>query len=451
MPVQAEYNKQYRESQLVNQKYQPLAGNVGIVPSDKGLYSELLRTRHKLFKDNNLLPQALTLVTDSWRDTITAEAGRRQPPLVVVSSDRAEWIKKGIDAAGRRLDDLGIQRFDNASDLRALAAFQEVSPAIYCPARIGLTRQTYVVVHAHEYTHYKRTLAGTGIIVVGWVFKLPAGFAFPRQVTGSGASRYAAIEFCKKLRAAATNQRVAPWDYAWLLDDNVVALKLFPGFAKVENDMTANLACAGFEGATQAHPVSATKTWAEGEIRENRGTQTGTLPVPEPIGLLQQAVLWNIGYLTAQKLNFSPFYLASGEDSSLGKYLDIRKFPYRWYGGLEIRKEQATSDDNGGSKALKNARNRMVQLVADFESGGVVSKDPPPVMIESRGQQGSTVQRLWRFIASNLQGDVALRNEAACRAVEQITIKAMEKGLIADDALEATFKIEPLNVYRVDM
>jgi hypothetical protein len=448
MPVQAGYNTQYGISQLVNQKYQPLA-DPSIVPPDKGVYSELLRTRHKLFADNGLLPQELTLTTGNWQNTIAAEIARRQPPLVVVSSNRAEWIKKGIDLAAAQLHDRGIQGFANAGDLTALAVGQEVSPALYCPSRIGLNRQTYVVVHGHEYQDYKTTLAGTGITVIGWTFKRPAGFALPREVTGFGASRYAAIEFCKELRTAATVQRVAPWDYAWLFDDNVVAIRLFPGFAKVETSMNANLACAGFAGATQAYSVSDTGTWANTEIRGRRGTQAADLPAPDTTGLLQQAVLWNIKYLTVNELNFSPFYLTSGEDSSFGKYLDVKKIPYRWYGGLTVRKEQAQSGNLPGGQALKKARNRMLELVAGFESGGVVSAEPPPVMIESSVGQRTTVQRLRAFIESKVAGDSATQNEAASRAVEQITVKAIGLGLIADDALNATFKIRPLAVNQV--
>jgi hypothetical protein len=67
---------------------------------------------------------------------------------VVISSNRADWIKFGIDTAAAKLRDLGAVTFDNVSDLRALDVAdlhteckndvkRNASPPIYCPQRLG--------------------------------------------------------------------------------------------------------------------------------------------------------------------------------------------------------------------------------------------------------------------------------------------------------------------------
>jgi hypothetical protein len=65
---------------------------------------------------------------------------------------------------------------------------------------------------------------------VGWDFVRPKDV---KPFVGFGASRFAAIEFCKTLRTNVTDLGKV-WDYAWLIDDNVVALENFAGLEKVE-------------------------------------------------------------------------------------------------------------------------------------------------------------------------------------------------------------------------
>lgn len=94
---------------------------------------------------------------------------------------------------------------------------------MHAPVRLGANpnRHVLIVVHALEYDQYTNALANTGTTVIGWEFKRNSR-RWP-VLTGFGASRYEAIEFCKRLRANVTTvRRAAPWDIAWLLYDNGV-------------------------------------------------------------------------------------------------------------------------------------------------------------------------------------------------------------------------------------
>jgi len=464
-PVITDKNGNYG-GPAVTQKYSPLQ-NIGFVAADQAFYSALLTNRRTLLLNMNILPQPLNLAAPNWPAMIAAEAGHA-PPLVVISSNRANWILAGINAANRQLAALGgLANFDNASDLRALTAWavppQEISPPIYCPTRIGpapLNRNVYVVVHSYEYQNYKATLAGTGITVIGWAFTPPVPVPPMGLLAGFGASRFAAIEFCKALRNAATVGGVAPWDFAWLFDDNVVALTNFPGFATVEAAMTPAHVCAGFHGGSQAETSLTNRTWARNEILAGRGIQTANLPISQPPGILQQAILWNIAYLDANRLNFGPVYVASGEDVSIGNYFNINVPPilYFYYvgnaavPGINVRKEVTTSDGSGGAGQVNTARSAYAGYFADAESAipaAPAPPPPPPVQVQPIQPGDGGVQTITNFIVNRVlpisqmagqAGNVAVQNAARSQGVEQITCGAMGLGWIAPAARTATFQ-----------
>jgi len=315
--ISTDINKQYGPP-TVNTKYSPLA-EIVLADSQKPYFSALLTNRLALFSSQALIG-TLLLVTENWGTIRDAEAGQ-SPPLVVISSNRSMWIKAGIEAAQVQLLYFDKGAFDNVSDLDALTARgqQNVSPPLYCPLRIGPNRHVYIVVHSYEYNVYRKNLAGPGITIIGWRFVQPLANppvpANPRLV-GFGASRFAAIQFCKKLRVDANY----PWNYAWLLDDNVVALSTFPGFSAIESAMTEmgqrgeEKACAGFLGGTLAYRCVDNIAWAKDLLNKGFGKQTTDMPQRSPQGLVKQASLWNIDYLTRNELNFSPIYIASAED-----------------------------------------------------------------------------------------------------------------------------------------
>jgi hypothetical protein len=453
MAITANVNAGYDpNSPNVTEKYTPLAG-IQYVTADQATYSWMLTNRYNILKNLNLIGVDLTLAVPAWATIAAAEGtAGRLPPLVVVSSNRAKWIKGGIDAAATKLARLAIANFANASDLRALTTQhdQTQSPPIYCPTRVGANRGVYIVVQTSEYAFYKKTLAGTNVTVVGYEFdKLKS----PRKtfLAGFGASRYAAIEFCKALRTASGNVALAGaggairWDYAWLIDDNVVAVSPFPGLAAVEGVMGANIAAAGLGGKSHAETFASNRDWADDEIAAGRGVQTANMPNPNvPAEILQQMVLWNINYLATNHLNVSPIYVTSAEDTSIQNYLEARNITYRWYGGLGIRKETTTSDGTKFSAQVGAARDKLTKLMADSESA-ISGTPPPPIEIVTTAVNAQP-QVLGLFVDAHvpkLGGDASKQAKAKCQAVEQITSGAIKlgAGYVTAPALQKTFQI----------
>ena len=450
MPIGTDRNTTYGGT-LVTTKYSPLR-SISFEASDAAVYSRLLFNRWSLLKSTGLLPQPLNLAVANWKTTIDSEA-EKKPPLVVISSNRSEWIKAGITAARTQTP------FANASDLTALTFDnkQGASPPIYSPSRIGDAgpRNVYVVVHLYEYDTYLKNLAGTDITVVGWSFRLPRTGA--ARLTGFGASRFAAIEFCKELMKAATVTDRAPWKYAWLFDDNVVALSQFAGYGAVEAAMTDGDACAGFRGCTKVETFEANRSWADDEIDEGRGAQAAALPLSEPPGIPQQAVLWNIDYLTKQRLNFGPVFVTSGEDVSLGNYFNKLKTPYFYYKNINVIKEQTGNDNDQGSQWLRQAREGLTAWFSEMEGSEPKAATPPPpppppIKVQpTRGGDG-VVQTLGEYIVKRVlpgcgmyseHRTVPVVNTANSQAVEQIMSGAINaRGVTIDaDVLEKTFKI----------
>jgi len=459
-PIITDKNTNYGPP-LVTQKYRPLE-NVGYTPADTQFYSSLLTNRWNLLNAAGLLPQDLALATPNWAAVIAAEANHN-PPLIVISSNRSTWIRDGVNAADNQLAVMNGQpaTFTNPSDLRALSAQagQGISPPIYCPTRLGANpnRNVYVVVHMAEYQTYRNNLANTGITVVGWVFRPVNGLNV--QVTGFGASRFAAIEFCKELRtaAAAAAGGNAPWNFAWLFDDNVVALTNFPGFATVEGAMTPAHVCAGFRGGTRAMAFTENRDWARNELTAGRGVQAANLPASIPPGILQQAALWNIDYLTANHLNFGPVYITSGEDLSFGYYFDRQAIPYFYYDGITIRKEDTNYDNGTAAQRINQAKQQFTAWVVNAESAAAPppgGAPPPPINVQPINQADGGVQTLANFVVNRVlpnanndiraqAGNPATQNIAKCQAVELITCEANSPNRhhVAPAALTTTFHI----------
>jgi hypothetical protein len=446
VPISTDKNGNYGPP-LVSQKYSPLA-NIQFNATDQPTYSSLLTNRYRFLTNANVLPEPLNLAVPNWANTLASEVGTR-PPIVVISSNRANWIRAGVNASQLQLAALGLGTltFPNESDLRALTALagQASSPPIYCPLRVGVTRNVYVVVHAFEYGYYKNVLAGTGITVVGWGFRKSQGSPADLHITGFGASRFAAIEFCKRLKAGG-----ARWDHAWLLDDNAVALTGFPGFTAVENAMTVNTVCAGFQGGTSAESFDANKKWANTEVAQGRGGQAAVVPLSNPPGILQQAVLWNINYLTANQLNFGLAYVTSGEDLSFGNHFDRQGIAYLYYGGITVRKENVDGkeDNQTGSQALSAARHKFAGWLSKAENADSTAPPPPPITVQPISPADGGAQKLSDYVTMRVLPNSASRHEAnndmvkvraTCQAVEQITCGAIGAGFVTAVAINRTF------------
>jgi hypothetical protein len=482
MPISVRRNSSYGPPNVTD-KYSPFI-EITFETGNKAIHSGLLENRYKLLTGSGLFPQRLKLILPNWTTAIASEVGAKAP-LVVISTNRAQWIKEGFDAGEAQPST--EKPYENASDVRAFTAVrsQTVSPPIYCPYRIGTAagrRNVYIVVHAAEYKHYQRTLAGTGMTVVGWEFEMPKANRAPRGVwlCGFGASRFVALQFCKSLRTAAVAAAAArvpaatTWKYAWLIDDNVVALTNFVGYDAIETRMNASVvACAGFKGESAVRTFDANKKFAvgaKGKAWGRQGTDLGTI---KNKGIVQQVGVWNIEYLTDNHLNVGPAYIASAEDISLANYFDFQQTSYLYFESMRVFKEETSSDGSPGATKVSLARHRLTAWFAEMEAASppVESAAPPPLIVKNLDDR--TEKLLANFIVDDVlantsselkdkKNDVNTQNVAKCQGVEQITAEAIKtaapdpaKGitkmdLITDEALTHTFKINGTVAQPVD-
>lgn len=426
MTVNAGYRESYDTSNLTSQKYQPLEDIK--FPADRDVYKQLVANRNRVLTTMGLLPARLILVAEEYKHNVVLAEKGKHPPLVVVSTNRSQWIKASLAAIKK------TERYDSVGDMNAVADVPDKSicPVIYSPRRIGNNRNVYIVVHSEEYVAYSKALRGSGITVVGWKFGYPLAVEY--QLSGFGASRFAAIEFCKALwRQLDPRSR---WSYAWLLDDNVIALKNCPGLEAVEGVMTVDKVVAGFKGATKLNTTREITELAKAE----RGKQ-GSLPEAVNKGIVQQAALWNIKYLDESYLNFSPMFVTSAEDVSIMNYFDVTTRPYLFHKGVEVIKAMTEPDGSPSKQALEKTRTKLVQFIVNAEkTGAVTAKQPPPVTIDpSTAPPG--LQTISAFIAANLTRlNKTGKDDATSRAVEQIICDAIKENLIRVPDLDAVFQ-----------
>jgi hypothetical protein len=441
MATKVNPNTSYATAAKVSTKYNPFdARTLRLASTDKALYGKMLTNRSDLLRKMNLMPRTLRLMCANWAVIEKAEK-ENKPPLVVISSNRANWIKQGVAAAAAELKKRSLANFNGVSDFRALTATngQTVSPPIYCPKRLGANpqRSVFIVVHLSEYEKYKAALAGPGMNVIGWDFEKPKD---EKPFVGFGASRFAAIEFLKTFRANVAVLGTV-WDYAWLIDDNVVALENFAGLEKVEAALAADTTkvCAAFRGADAPYTFAAMKAWAP-----TAPGPPSNLPASLSRGVLQQVGLWNIKLLADQFLNFPPIYLTSAEDISLNRYFNYKGIQYLYYDKIVVDKEVASVDTDGGGD-VNTSRQYYAALFAKAESGlpqaQPVPAAPPPVNVE----YNTVAKTVVKFVNTDLLANKAetLQNTAACQSIEQITKSAMGAGqaYIDEAALTTTFQI----------
>jgi len=262
------------------------------------------------------------------------------------------------------------------------------------------------------------------------------------------------------------------WDYAWLLDDNVVGINGFPGYEVAEEAMrtastTTPQVCSAFKGCANVESFSAIKIWAEGQVDE----ETGLTPLEIPRGIIQQAALWNIKYLAEKKWNFSPIFVASGEDVSIGNYFNAvmpkkggspakEAIPYLYYGGMKIHKEiveKEAHDETPGAIAVRTAKDAYAAWFATQEAtatprGGTA---PPPVQIEgTRTETVSAFITTWfnsddKDVKPLVAGkDPTVQATAKCQAVEQAACGAIwyktkhsTESYVNRPAVDATFEV----------
>jgi len=133
MPINVENNTSYA-ADLINEKYAPLGvNNVTFGDDERVQCTEFFQKRIAALQ-NGLLPRRLNLYAENWGPIREAEAANTAlSPVVVVSSNRAAWIRKG-DERAKFLEELGPETgFKNVNDV---AALMEGSTPWYLPRRI---------------------------------------------------------------------------------------------------------------------------------------------------------------------------------------------------------------------------------------------------------------------------------------------------------------------------
>jgi len=478
-PILTKNNPRYGQAAGQN-KYSPLK-DLELDPAENSATCiGLVNGRIRLLAATSIFPANLALVTDDW-DAVAAREFTPGPggvglvpnlaPIVVVSSNRSKYIKAGAAAAFAALPN-GAAAYNNIADVRSLlaAAHAAPSPPVYLPLRLGLAprRNVYAVVHESEYLMYKVALGLSGITVIGWSFDHP-DLAIPPMLTGFGATRYAAIEFCKHLRTIA--QRLAPapappapglWTKAWIFDDNVVGFAsstedapaaLTPGFpdllTQVEEAMTAATVVAGFKGLSLPKGRIVNRAWAQqGTPADQSGLTNRPLPPVFNTGLVQQAALWNIALLQAQNINFSANFIASKEDVSLAAYFDLMGIAYQWYDRIKIIKEFVLVElyDSFDSVASGAAAQRVTTARQGWESqfSGIAANLSLINPVDAINRLSLYVQTVVLPFA-HLAVTPANEARAACCAIEQIVTRAIRNTggtcLLGESQLNSMFKI----------
>lgn len=435
---------------LVSQKYQPIETPV-LEDTDQSDCLELVNDRIDALRDAGKLPRALDFYTNGTSAAILLAEDNvaSLPPLVVISSNRSDWIASGFARGADLLQDLGQTHFANVSDLQAFNARTRQNPsgqtvpdtrpvpAWYYPGRVNdANRRIYVIVHVLEYPKYWKVLHTVpNLHVIGWSFHNDSGWLLGGNYpyVGFGASRYAAIEFCKWLRRSSNNR----WNYAWLVDDNVYHLNAFRGLAAAEGAMLAR----GFIGMGFG---SETATDTTDSIIADRQAHRRLLGSPggdylnsvfRKDRVLQQAVLWNIDWLDQNNLNFSPYFIASAEDTSLTNYLDIKGHAFGITTESTILKQTNSyfdSDEKG--KVLNSIR-------YNYERWYAISEGTKSVI--NQGAAATPVS-LKDFIVNSVfpvsqiasqAGNAEARNRAICQAAESIIAVGVKKAGFTPDKL----------------
>jgi len=369
MPIPVQNNGHYGGI-LINQKYSPLAVNAVPMPvGDQPEYVTLFQGRRFLLDNQHLFPGHLNLYAENWNLIQTNEtAPGALPPIVVVSSGRAQWILDTYNNAAQ----IQAGNYANVNDVAALVAG---ATPWYLPQRINdANRHVYILVHRLEYDYYRLLLGATQMTVVGWSFEpnmnimAPDGSIIGNSYAGFGASRFAAVEFCKYIfnqpiiAGAAVPPVAAANQKAWLVDDNVAYVRGFPGFAACDAVLNAAIWALGFSGATVNSPDPVIMQLVAPPVLAG-------LAALQPNGLIQQCVALNINQLNAQFLNYSPYFLNSNEDTSFSNFLQNQAASrLRICTGAAIFKGVPTnSHGEGGAGYVSLLRQHAAQTFYDVE------------------------------------------------------------------------------------
>lgn len=377
---------------LINEKYSPLLlGSITILDADKSFIQTLFNNRITLLR--NLFPRKLTLFTQAW-----PVVDEDTPPMVVISSSRAGWLKSLFENAKAKNKAGAITGYNDPE------TFANGPIPWYSPYRS--LRPVYILVHHSEYAYYRSKLTGyPNVYVVGWLFPFPKKGYGP---TGFGACRFAAIELAKSLG----------YHRAWLVDDNVVNVNGFPNrLTTIEDLMDDDTAAIGFTGCTNTELIA-------GVYSKSKFTPKGAYTM-QAAPLLQQVVLWNLDFLNRDgvKVNFSPYFIASNEDVSLTNYLATAGYTKNYIKALSVIKmepEKDSAEINVGMKTLKLFRDSLLELLFEQEKRTKIQMGvAAPVNLEAFVKDP---------IIKNCQNDKSDLHQTQSMVIEQVLALAVTKN-----------------------
>lgn len=377
---------------LINEKYAPLIlGSITILDADKSFIQKLFNDRITLLR--NLFPRKLTLFTQAWPDV-----DEDTPPMVVISSSRAGWLKSLFENAKAKNKAGAITGYNDTK------TFDNGPLPWYSPYRSQ--RPVYILVHHTEYAYYRSKLTGyPNVYVVGWLFPFPKKGYGP---TGFGVCRFAAIELAKSLG----------YHRAWLVDDNVVNVNGFPNrLTTIEALVDDDTAAIGFTGCTNTELIA-------GVYSKSTFAAAGAYPM-QPAPLLQQVVLWNLDFLNrdAVKANFSPYFVASNEDVSLTNYLLTAGYTRNYIKALSVIKMEPEKDSdeiNVGMKSLKSFKDELLKLLFEHERTTQIQMGvAAPVNLESFVKD---------TIIKNCQNKKSDLHQTQSMVIEQVLALAITKN-----------------------
>lgn len=390
--IYADYNTNYG-GPLINQKYSPLS-NITLVDQDKMFYWQMFADRLQSLT-GAYPPQLLNFYGKLPNVT---EAQTKIAPIVVASSNRADWMEGLLLTAQNREFPNGY--LDNTTFYNGVVPW-------YAPGRSG-GRQVYVVVHVSEYSYYNMKVGRfSNVKVFGYRF-IPTK-RNTLDIVGFGASRYAALQLMIHLG----------YHRAWLVDDNVININGFPQVLKdVEDNMRDAIYGIGFHAATTNQDTSSCL------IRNNDYKFNDTGP-----GLLQQAVLWNIALMRGGNLNYCPVFVTSNEDVSLSNYLQKTNRDERIITAFSVIKYALQNDSNENIGAQVAVPKRRSQLVSTFSQ---IEKD---IRIGHNEQDSRPLETFIREGLYNAGKDsspsAVLVGQS--QAIEQVMAKATMAGYLGND------------------
>jgi hypothetical protein len=322
---------------LINQKYSPLE-RIEISETDRDFYVGLFNRRINALSAGNVFPKKLSLLSSTWPTPVVDT-----PPMVVISSNRAEWMSALFESGDLKNRDAAFTGYNDRT------TFAKGPVAWYDPLRSQ--RPLFIVVHHAEYAYYRKLLGSyRNVYIVGWRFQFPRGGLGP---AGFGASRFAALELVKMLG----------YHKAWTVDDNVVNVNGFPNrLATIEAFLTADMWGIGFSAATINQLAGALY---DGTATFTPNTFDFT---KQKSSLLQQVVLWNVDLLRTNNLNMSHYFVTSNEDVSFINYLQTNKKDERMIKSLSVLKLEPTPDkENRGVTELGTIKASLLKFLFNLE------------------------------------------------------------------------------------